>query len=104
MPVLSLRVAFADSRWAWYLKPGDEIDVYLGAELVTTLGADVLRHLVSHYLAQAQLTATLLERPSAIRPQLPTAPARKPLLRAGVPAEGVQAARRAKRHARRRPA
>jgi len=100
MPLLSLRVSFHDSRWAWYLKPGDEIDVFVGAELVTTLGADLLRQMVGHYLSHAHLTATVLQGHRAIRPGLPTAAPRKPPQPLGVPAQAVQDARRAKRHRR----
>jgi hypothetical protein len=100
MPILSLRISFADSRWSWFLKDHDEIDVYMGAELVTTLAAAVLRQMVGHYLAQARLTASVLEGPGAVRHGLSLAPRHAALLPVGLPSVALQEARKAKRRAR----
>ena len=100
MPSLSIRVCFADSKWSWYLADHDEIDVYAGAAFVTTLRAAILRQMVGHYLAQARLTATVLEGARAPRKALQSAPRRTALPRAGVPAQAIQEARRAKRAGR----
>jgi hypothetical protein len=100
MPTIELQVQMGS--WQHLLQPHEVIRVYrVGCAVpVAELPVPLMVQLVSHYLSQAQLTASVLAAHQAARMPLEPAPGRPRPPALGVPSWALQEARKGQRAAR----
>jgi hypothetical protein len=103
---IALKCVYLGQGWAWNLRPGDQVEVWDGAELVTILSAELVTALVRHYIERYVRRDPYagIELPPPIAARLPRVPlaleaVERPLIgrKSSTRASAARAARKASR-------